>query len=398
MRFIPPPTKDPIRLKLARDHSRRIKQGYPWIYNEWFTDLPRAPAGSRALVRDRDGVLLAFGMYDPESPLAVRVCALEKEILDDALIEQRLKAALQIRRALFDGTTTGFRFINGEGDGLPGLVCDVYGDHAVLKLDGAGPTGFWNLQGISEWLVANLGVKVVYEKMRAGSDTRGRVIFGALPSDTVQFSENGIKFQANLVEGQKSGFFFDQRDNRQRIGKLSSNRRMLNLFGYTGGFSMYAGAGGARQVTTVDLAKPAIEEAHANWALNGFSKERHSAVAADVFDFLEEAQRCGDRWDLVVVDPPSFAKSEAQVGAATQSYQSVFASALGVLEPGGVIALSSCSSHISMEMFLEIGKSALSKVRRRATVLGIYGQPADHPFPFACNELQYLKFVLLRVS
>jgi 23S rRNA (cytosine1962-C5)-methyltransferase len=221
---------------------------------------------------------------------------------------------------------------------------------------------------------------------------------GDLREPNVQFTENGLRFRANLIDGQKSGFFFDQRDNRNRIRALSSGRRMLNLFGYTGGFSVYAGAGGAEHVTTVDLAKPAIEDAEANWALNGLQPQKHVGVAADVFKFLEQANAAKDHWDLIVVDPPSFAKSSKHIDAAQESYSSLFTSALRVLDSGGIIALSSCSSHISTELFLEICGTSLSKARRRGTILGIYGQPEDHPFPFVCKELQYLKFVLLKVS
>ena len=396
MALINQPQTEPVRLKLARDHSRHLKQGYPWIYADWLAEKPSAKPGSRALVRDREGALFAFGMYDPESPIAVRVLALEREQLDEALIENRLASALNLRKALFDQSSTGYRLFNGEGDGLPGLVCDLYADHAVIKIDGAGPEGFWNLAAISEWLASNAGVTTVYQKHRSESETKGKLIFGTLKSPTVSFLENGIKFQANIVEGQKSGFFFDQRDNRARIGRLAHDKSVLNLFGYTGGFSIYSGMNGARDVTTVDLAKPAIAESEANWKLNGLPTNQHKAVVADAFEFMDQAQRENQHWDLIIVDPPSFAPAERHVEKAKQSYESLFLAALKCLAPDGIIALSSCSSHITGEMFQEICRAAFSKARRRAKVLGNYGQPEDHPFPFACRELQYLKFVMFR--
>ena len=398
MSFFLSDQQQPVRLNLSRDRTRMLKQGYPWIYRDWLADLPQAPAGTRAMVRDKDGSLLAFGMYDPVGPLAVRVCALERERLDDDLILAKLQAALALRQSLFDATTTtGFRLINGEGDGLPGLTCDLYAGHAVLKLDGDAPAAFWNADAVADWLGRRLAIENVFLKHGSKAATRGRALKGTIPSKPVGFLENGIHFQADLVQGQKTGFFFDQRDNRARIGALSKGRSVLNLFAYTGGFSVYAGVAGAADVTSVDIAKPVTEAAQENWLLNGLDPERHHTSATDAFEFLEAA-RAGKRlWELVIVDPPSFAPAERHVTKALASYQALFIAALHVLAPGGIIALSSCSSHVSSAMFLELVEAAVSKARRRAVVLGVYGQPADHPFPLACRELQYLKFVLLQV-
>ena len=375
-----------------------LKQGYPWIYRDWLQELPAAPAGSRALVRDKDGSLLAFGMYDPVGPLAVRVCALERERLDDGLVLAKLDAALALRQTLFDQTTTnGFRLLNGEGDGLPGLTCDVYARHAVLKLDGDAPAGFWNVDGVADWLAERLFIENVFLKYRSDAKTRGRAVRGAIPADPIQFLENGKHFQADLVHGQKTGFFFDQRDNRARIGALARERSVLNLFAYTGGFSVYAGVAGASDVTSVDLAKPAMAEADRNWLLNGLPPAGHHTAATDAFEFLDAARAAKRSWELIIVDPPSFAPAERHVQKALASYQALFVAALQVLAPGGIIAFSSCSSHVSLPMFVELIEGIMSKARRRAVVLGIHGQPADHPFPLVCTELQYLKFVLLQV-
>jgi 23S rRNA (cytosine1962-C5)-methyltransferase len=397
MSFILSSEKNPVRLKLVRDRTRTLKQGYPWIYRDWLADVPNAPAGSRAIVRDKDDALIAFGMFDPVSPLAVRVVALEQR-LDENLILAKLEGALALRHRLFDAKTTGFRLIGGEGDGLAGLTCDLYGDHAVLKLDGDSPAGFWNVEGTADWLIERAGARNVFLKFRSDAATRGRAVRGAMPTEPVRFLENGLEFQADVVQGQKTGFFFDQRDNRARIGALARGKSVLNLFAYTGGFSVYAGANGATQVTSVDMAKPAMEEAERNWALNGLAPDIHQTAAMDAFQFLTDARAAKRVWDLVIVDPPSFAPAEKHVQKALASYQALFTSSIQVLSAGGIIALSSCSSHITPEMFFEIGEQAVSKARRRATVLGVYGQPADHPFPLVCRELQYLKFVLLQVS
>ncbi len=397
MSFILTVNQEPVRLKLVRDRTRMLKQGYPWVYRDWLAETPKAAAGTRAVLRDRDGSILAFGMYDPIGPLAVRVCAVERR-LDDALILSRLDSALALRRAMFNDETSGYRLLNGEGDGLPGLTCDLYADHAVLKLDGDAPAGFWNVDALADWLADRLSITRVFLKYRSDAPTRGRAVTGPIPTEPVRFVENGARFQADLVQGQKTGFFLDQRDNRARIGRLARGRSVLNLFAYTGGFSVHAGMNGAAEVTSVDLAKPAMEEADRNWRLNELPPDRHHAVPADAFAFLEAAHAQRRSWDLIVVDPPSFASAERHVAKATASYQSLFTAALGTLTPGGIIAFSSCSSHISQQMFYELTEKAVSRARRRATVLGVYGQPADHPFPLVCRELQYLKFMLLRVE
>jgi 23S rRNA (cytosine1962-C5)-methyltransferase len=396
MSFILSVNQEPVRLKLIRDRTRMLKQGYPWIYRDWLAETPPAAAGTRVVLRDRDGSLIAFGMYDPTGPLAVRVCAVEQR-LDDELIRAKLESALSLRQSLFDERTTGYRLVNGEGDGLPGLTIDRYADHAVLKLDGDAPAGFWNVDTIADWLAERLSITDVFLKYRSDADSRGRAVRGPVPAAPVQFLENGVRFQADLVQGQKTGFFFDQRDNRARIGQLARDKTVLNLFAYTGGFSIYAGVHGAVDVTSVDMAKPAMEEADRNWRLNDLPPERHRAIAADAFAFLETAKAEKRSWDLIVVDPPSFAPAERHVAKATATYQSLFTAAIQVLAPGGIIALSSCSSHISQQMFYELTEMAVSKARRRSTVLGVYGQPADHPFPLVCRELQYLKFILLQV-
>jgi 23S rRNA (cytosine1962-C5)-methyltransferase len=317
--------------------------------------------------------------------------------LDDTLILARLESAMELRRMLFDERTSGFRLLNGEGDGLPGLTCDLYDKHAVLKLDGDAPAAFWNVDAFADWLQQRLAITNVFLKFRSDAKMRGRSIRGTIPSKPVRFIENGLHFQADLVQGQKTGFFFDQRDNRARIGQLARGRLVLNLFAYTGGFSIYAGSNGATEVTSVDLAKPAMEEAQRNWRLNDLPDARHHTSASDVFAFLEKAKAAKRSWDLIVVDPPSFAPAERHVKAALASYQALFTASLHVLTSGGIVAFSSCSSHISSQMFLELIELATSKARRRATVLGVYGQPADHLFPLVCRELQYLKFLLLQV-
>ncbi|MBC8117672.1 MAG: class I SAM-dependent rRNA methyltransferase [Candidatus Saccharimonas sp.] len=389
----------PVVLRLNRDLARTIKRGHPWVYADALRELPRAGSGSPAVLLDnRKGQPVAVGFYDPASPLAFRVCDADGGTkLDDRWAERRLRDALALRRSLFNEGTTGFRLLNGEGDGLPGLVIDVYGHAAVMKLDGAGPCGFWDAPGIAAWLAELLTLKSVYER-RKERGSEGRALVGPPPKEPVHFLEYGLKFTADIVKGQKTGFFLDQRDNRHTIRQLARGRSILNLFAYTGGFSVAAGCGGAKQVTTVDLAKPAIDVAVEHWRLNELLESAHEAVATDAFEFLDETARSRRRWDIVVVDPPSFAPNQESVSKAKAAYQTLIAGGARVTAKGGLLAAASCSSHIDLPMFLALCEEGVSEARRRATVLGIHGQPADHPTPLVLPEFRYLKFVLMRVE
>ncbi|MDZ4786449.1 MAG: class I SAM-dependent rRNA methyltransferase [bacterium] len=398
MEFYKRLTQKPIHLSLSKDRVRNIKRGYPWIFKHYLEELPKAASGTLAVLKDKDGEILAKGFYDPQSELSFRVLALGKENINSELLKIRILDAINLRRDLFDSLTTGFRLINGEGDLLPGLVCDLYADVAVIQFDGEGPRGFYDADNIGKFIAEELKLKCVFRKPRYNENQKGQALFGTMPSEDVLFLENGLTFSVDIINGQKTGFFLDQRDNRQRIRHLAKDKTVLNLFGYTGGFSIYAIAGNAKSVTTVDLAKPAIEAAKKNWQLNNNSSDKHDALAVDAFEFLETAKNNKKNWQVVIVDPPSFARAESSVEAATSSYHNLITSSILVTAKGGVMAASSCSSHINPAMFLELCEKAVSTSRRRAQILGIYGQPEDHPFPMSCQELRYLKFILFKLD
>lgn len=377
-----------------------IKRGHPWVYADALRDLPDAPAGTPALLLDnKKGQSVARGYYDPECPVALRICEPDPAIaLDDRWVQKSLRTAMEMRqRFVASDLTTGYRLINGEGDGMPGLVMDVYGNSAVIKLDGDGPRGFWNAAEIAESIAQELGLTCVYERLKERGST-GRVLVGVSPTEPVAFLENGLHFTADLVKGQKTGFFLDQRDNRQTIHRIARGARVLNIFSYTGGFSMAAGVGGATHVTSVDVAPAAIEAANDHWKLNGLATENHEGVAADAFEFLEEASQRKQRWDVVVLDPPSFAPNRESLPKATAAYQNVIEAGARVTSRGGMLAVASCSSHVDLPLFMECCEEGISKARRRGRVLNIAGQPADHPSPLALPEFRYLKFALIQLD
>ncbi len=400
MPFIRSRQQNQIKLQLSRDLVRSIKRGHAWVYSNALRDHPKAQPGAQAVLSDnRGGKEIARGYYDPKGPIALRICTTDpSEKLNDDWAKRRMHHALALRKDLFDETTTGYRLFNGEGDGLPGLVCDIYDHSAVIKLDGNASDQFWDLQGISEWLNNHLGVRVVYKRPLSREDKHGEVVFGNLPEGPVPFYENGIKFTADLVKGQKTGFYLDQRDNRERIRKFAQGRSVLNMFGYTGGFSVYAGLGKADHVTTVDSAKPALEVAEDHWNLNQLNPLLHHIIQADAFEFLKSANKQDYRWDMVIIDPPSFAPSESAVPGAIAAYEKLIRAGAKSTSRGGLLAASSCSSHVTQAAFLGACENGISKAKRKSTVIGIYGLPSDHPTPLVMPELRYLKFVLMQLD
>ncbi len=398
------PTRSPgqqtvTALRLNRDLTRSIKRGNPWIYLD--AVRPHSPLRDGAICTILDNKLgrpLATGYYTADSPLAIRVCSTDPDLLPDwTWLERMLKEAHALRGRLFGDETTGYRLINGEGDGLPGLVIDRYGAAAVIKLDGPGAEAFYPGREIAEWLVRAMGIETVVLRSR-DRDVSPVVLVGEQPKSPVPFLEHRTQFLADIMVGQKTGFFLDQRENRRLIGKLSQGARVLNLFGYTGGFSIAAGRGGATSAVTVDIAPQAVAMAQQHWELNGLAPEAHEGVARDVFEFLDQSLSAKQRWDIVVADPPSFAPSASKVPQATAAYKKLFCAAAQVTRRGGLLAASSCSSHIGEPAFIEICEEAVSMAKRKGTVVAVQGQPADHPFPLALPEFRYLKFVLMRVE
>lgn len=392
-----------IQVRLRKDLLRDIKRGHAWLYNHAI-DSFSAPAGAVVEIWDRKGEkCIATGIADPEHPIPVRVCRTDEPYtLDKAWLARQLTKATGLRKQAFSSETTGYRLIAGEGDGLPGLIVDRYADMAVMKVDGGAPEAFYDTQWLAKWLVENTKIVDVVlrsrERGRAGELLEGDLKGEPEGGGTVEFLENGMRFTADVLRGQKTGFFLDQRDNRNFIRGLSHGRSVLNLFSFNGGFSIAAGLGGATQVTSVDLAGPAIEGAKAHWRANNLDEAKHEAIAGDCFEFLEEAIRQKRQWDIVICDPPSFAPSERARPQAIAAYTRLTQLASRVTAEGGLLAPASCSSHIDPASFRQIQWEALGKSRRKATLLAEKGLPIDHPTPLAMPELRYLKFMLLQLD
>lgn len=383
-----------LKIKLARNLRRTILRGHPWVYSDSLAGSPRTEKAQLAQVLDAKGEI-GWAIFDPHGPLSLRFLSLAAAPPNALFFEKKFARAWSLRAPVRTDDTDCYRLFNGEGDGLPGMVCDIYGPVAVLQFDGAGPGEFWDKEHVADWLLKNTGRRTVIEKMRRSSERTIRLLAGEEAPVEVTVRENGALFKVNLEKGQKTGFFLDQRENRYDVRRSSPGLSVLNLFSYSGGFSINAGLGGARKVASLDIARGAVDLAVENWALNGLDPALHTGLCVDVFEYLR-----GDAepWDHIIVDPPSMSHSEDQRTAAKAKYVEVFAAAAARVSPQGQLSVSSCSSHVSFADFFEIILEALSQARRRGQILRVSGQGPDHPFPHACPELRYLKFVHLALD
>ncbi len=365
---------------LAKNLARSIREGHPWIFRDALRPGPRLPHGELVEVRDGGGRPLATGFWDATSAIAVRILDARPLKDVDRLVRERLEAALRKRRERLDlARTNAFRGVHGEADLLPGIHVDLYGEEAAVRFDGDGARAFYRD-------LTPIGAKAAVDRQT------GKVLFGKPSAVEREVLENGLKFGVVPGEGGKGGLFLDQRENRERVEVLAKGCRVLNLFGYTGGFSLYAARGGAASTDTVDIARPAIEAARANFARNGLASGGLHAV--DAFEFLEAAARKKQVWDLVISDPPSFAPRKDALAQARRAYERLHRLAAAVVAPGGTLCAASCSSHVTREDFL----STLKAAGRRLLVQSVHGAGFDHPVIRAFPEGAYLKFAQVLIN
>jgi 23S rRNA (cytosine1962-C5)-methyltransferase len=374
---------------LARALETRVGQGHPWIYRESLQAPPPMPDGTPVRLRARDGTPLALGFWDGQSPIAVRLLTRDVGAALQPLVLARLASALGRRRACIDWQqTNAFRWVHGEADGLAGVHVDLYDQVASVRYDGEGARAFYRkLPDLLRAVGGQLGpapVQTVVERQDRGDDRVGEIVV----------RENGLLFEVDLQRGQKGGLFLDQRDNRAEVGRRARDKRVLNLFGYTGGFSIYAAAGGARATDTVDLARPALEAAQRNLERNRRAGAAHQLHAEDAFVFLERAAAAGQTWDIVISDPPSFAPRQGALPAALAAYRRLHALAAAVVAEDGLFCPASCSSHVSRRDFLDTVEEGAAAAHRRFSLQTLRGAGEDHPVVPWFPEGDYLKFAM----
>ncbi len=396
---------DRIILKPRREES--LLRYHPWVFSGAIAQIVGHPAeGDLVSVCSSEGKLLACGHYQIGS-IAVRILSFDEDPTQPDFWLRMLTRAYKLREAygLAQGTQTNcYRLVHGEGDGLPGLIVDYYDGVCVLQAHSVGM--FRAKAAISEALQNLYGerLKAVYDKssgtapFKAGLELVDGYLWKAPAWDEREQTvlENGKRFLVNWAEGQKTGFFLDQRENRAAVGRLSAGRRVLNLFCYTGGFSIYALSGGALHVDSVDSSQRAMDMVERNVALNGFSPEQHTSYCTDAIDFVKNAQE--GAYDLIIVDPPAFAKHRGALKNALRAYQRLNAAAIAKVAPGGFVFTFSCSQVVDKEAFALAVFSAAAETGRCVRILDRLNQPADHSVNIYHPEGEYLKGLLLYVE
>lgn len=398
-----------VAVQVTKDALRQVRGGHPWVFDGGITSMtPEGRTGDLAVIFDQKRAFAAIGLYDPDSPIHVRVLHEGKPTPIDAdFFRGRIAAALERRAELAaDEGTTGYRCVHGENDGLPGLVLDRYGDTYVLKLY----TAAWlaHLDVLvevvddlvhPERLVLRLA-RAASRTAPAGAPADGTALLGERPDGPVPYLESGLRMEADVVHGQKTGAFLDQRDNRRRVRDLAAGRRVLDVYACTGGFSVSAAAGGANAVTSIDRSAAAIATAQRTMAANRDDAAvracHHEVVVGDAVEELERLVEAGRSFDLVVIDPPSFASRASQVDGALRGYARLAELGFRLVAPGGTLVQASCSSRVTPEQLLTAvleGADAAGALIERVLETG---HGIDHPIGFVHGA--YLSAVFVDVS
>jgi 23S rRNA (cytosine1962-C5)-methyltransferase len=364
-----------------------VRSGHPWIFRSGTTRCQDVQAGDTVHVYNGPEAL-GSAVVDPDSPLFARMWSHSLVTVSDMLILERWREAQELRERFFGNLerTNAYRLLNGEGDRTPGLVLDRYDTCAVARTDGKAAQALFERVLPKLWTeLQSCGVTTLVKD--------GAVLFGD-PCERIAVREHSMPFWVDIVQGQKTGVFLDQRDNRLRVRELAQGKRVLNLFSYAGGFSQAAALGGASTVTSVDIAAKAHATARESFRLSGLDPSAHKFVTADAFEFLKSAAAKRETWDLVICDPPSFAPNEKSKDRALASYRRLHSACESVLAKGGVFCAASCSSHVTQEDFLQT-LDARTLNHRNLKLVAAYGPPADHPTLAEFPEGRYLKFMVL---
>ncbi len=402
-----------LAVRVTKDAARQIRGGHPWVFNNSITSLkPAGQAGDLAVIFDENRDFMAIGLYDPDSAISIKILHHGKPAqIDEAFWTTQLAAAHNLRAGAFDPThTTGYRCVHGENDSLPGLVLDRYANTYVLKLYSA--AWFVHLEQILHSIAQVFEPQSVVLRLARGLQnpasnflfhgeplSDGRALIGDLPSAAVQFIENDLRFEADVVHGQKTGFFLDQRDNRARVRSLAQGSRVLDVYSCTGGFSVNAAAGAAALVHSVDISAAAIESAKRNMARNGGRPAvracTHQVSVGDAMTVMSQMIDAGRLFDIVIVDPPSFASRQDQIDGALRAYGKLTELAVRLINPGGMLVQASCSARVTSERFIESVGDAAYRSGVQLDGISHATHAIDHPDTFPQGA--YLKAIFARI-
>ncbi len=377
-----------------------VRKQHPWVFDASITKQNKdGKAGDLAFVFDqKKNKFLALGLYDPHSPIRIKLLQFNQSAtIDTEWFEQKIQQAHEKRLPLLATATNSYRLLYGENDGLPGLIADVYAQVVVVKLYSLIWLPYLSMilplilqVTESETMVLRLSRNVQKEKALLRGLEDGQVLYGELSDRVVIFEEHGVRFSANVIAGHKTGYFLDHRHNRKRVGELAKGKTVLDVFSYAGGFSVHALAGGAREVYSLDISAQALEIARQNALLNLSEPVLHT-IAKDAFLAMEELQQKHHRFDIVVVDPPSFAKKASEIPGAIRSYERLAKLAIPLVNKGGTLVLASCSSRVKADDFFAVAEQTLSQNKRRYKELERTFHDIDHPI--SIPEGAYLKCI-----
>ncbi|WP_370390963.1 class I SAM-dependent rRNA methyltransferase [uncultured Winogradskyella sp.] len=396
------PKANRLAIKLTSRGERYVKQGHPWVFSDAIIKIGKdAKTGDLAVIFDRrNNQLIGLGLYDADSPIRIKILhsGSDNVKIDNDFFRSKTEAAFKKRLPLLSAQTNSFRLIFGENDGFPGLIVDVYNQVVVVKLY----SGIWlpYFSGIISSIQALTNSQAIVLRLSRQMETNsnlnlkdGQVLSGVLEGEEVYFKEYNVQFKANVIKGHKTGFFLDHRENRRQVGLLSKGKTVLDVFAYAGGFAIHALVNGATEVTSVDISQKALEVAKSNANLNNFIGTHHT-ICGDAFTILEQLKEEGKTFDVVVIDPPSFAKQKSEIQIAKKKYRQLAQLGLDLTAPNGLLVLASCSSRVSSKSFFDINKNVLDNSQRPYNLFKTTGHDTDHPTTFP--EAQYLKCAYYR--
>ena len=387
------------RIFLKKKREKSVKNRHPWIFSGAIDRIQgNTEPGDIVSLFSADEQFLAKGFLNPHSQIRFRALTFAQEPIDAPFFKQRITQALALRQSLLNAETNAFRVVHSDGDLLPGLIVDRYAEALVVQFHSLGMLRI--KKEIVEILLDLLAPTVIVERSdtqalhREGATSPKQILYGKMPAK-IEILENDLKFRVDLLDGQKTGFYLDQRDNRQRIMSIAGGKKLLNCFAYSGGFSVYGAKVGA-QTTSVEMSRPALDLAKENFLLNGFDPAAHEFVAANVFEYLRKMPK--NHFDVIVLDPPAFVKQKQQVNKGARGYKDINRLAMQQIKPDGFLLTCSCSSFVNRDLFRKIVFSAAAEAERNVQIIAQPSQPFDHPINIFHPEGEYLKSLLLHVT
>lgn len=390
-------TYQTIAVKLKTAAERHVKKNHPWVYEDSIIKESKPPkTGDTAIIFDRKkNKYIAVGIYDTHSPIRIKIFqAHEKVHIDDPWINTVIIKALKKRIPLIEDGINGYRLINGENDGLPGLIIDVYDEVVVMKIYSA----LWHrfLSAVTDSIIQIVKPNAIILRLSRNITSimkdhgyhDGQLLHGNLPNEEVIIHEYGVEFNINVIEGHKTGYFLDHRHNRRQLGTLAKDKTVLDVFSYTGGFSMHALGGGAKHVTAVDISKQALSHAEHNASING-GTQRFETISGDAFEVMDRLIKNGKKYDIIIIDPPSFAKRQDEIDGALHSYERLAHLACKLITATGILIMASCSARVSKEAFFDTIEQVFDEHQLQFQRIEKTFHDIDHPISFP--EGAYLK-------